>query len=114
MDKETAEYIFKYFFNLSSRKEMLAWKHHSSILKLEDSNHPKSIEIYKKKGWITHSDEILELLKDGYDVFEMNTAKNIIALNPDRVYLNNCPKCNRLARTPSAKQCRYCGFNWHQ
>ncbi len=27
--------------------------------------------------------------------------------------LNFCPRCEKLARTPLAKQCRYCGFDWH-
>lgn len=31
----------------------------------------------------------------------------------DHVLFNNCPKCKKLARTPKAKQCRYCGYNWH-
>lgn len=31
----------------------------------------------------------------------------------EKVFLNNCPKCDKLARTPYAKQCRYCGYNWH-
>lgn len=27
--------------------------------------------------------------------------------------LNPCPRCEKLARTPLAKQCRHCGFDWH-
>lgn len=27
--------------------------------------------------------------------------------------LNTCPRCEKLARTPLAKQCRHCGFDWH-
>jgi hypothetical protein len=27
--------------------------------------------------------------------------------------LNFCNECGKLARTPKAKQCRYCGFDWH-
>lgn len=27
--------------------------------------------------------------------------------------LNLCPRCEKLARTPLAKQCRHCGFDWH-
>ena len=27
--------------------------------------------------------------------------------------LNFCPKCDKLARTPKAKQCRYCKHDWH-
>jgi len=31
----------------------------------------------------------------------------------DKVFWNLCPKCKKLARTPKAKQCRYCKFDWH-
>ncbi len=31
----------------------------------------------------------------------------------DKVFWNLCPECNKLARTPKAKQCRFCGHNWH-
>lgn len=27
--------------------------------------------------------------------------------------INTCPRCEKLARTPLAKQCRHCGFDWH-
>lgn len=27
--------------------------------------------------------------------------------------LNTYPRCEKLARTPLAKQCRHCGFDWH-
>jgi hypothetical protein len=113
MDKETAEYIVTYFFSLLPEKEKLAWRYHSSILKLEDNDNPKAWEIYKRKGWITDDKEVLDLLKVGYDNFELNTAEKIIKNYPEKVFLNECPKCKKLARTPKAKQCRFCGFDWH-
>ena len=113
MDKETAQYIVTYFFNLLPYKEKLAWKHYSSILKLEDNENPKTIEMYKRKGWITDDQEILELLEKGYDNFEMETAKKILEKYPTQIFLNKCPKCNKLARTPYAKQCRFCSYTWH-
>jgi hypothetical protein len=27
--------------------------------------------------------------------------------------LNCCPKCDALAKTPKARQCRYCFHDWH-
>jgi hypothetical protein len=27
---------------------------------------------------------------------------------------NRCPKCNRIVRTPHARQCLWCGHDWHQ
>jgi hypothetical protein len=28
-------------------------------------------------------------------------------------HVNRCPKCHRIARTPIAKLCLWCGHNWH-
>jgi hypothetical protein len=39
-------------------------------------------------------------------------AERLLKDNGNEI-INNCPKCGRLARTPKAKQCRYCGFDWH-
>ena len=44
---------------------------------------------------------------------EEELAKLILDKFRDKVFFNNCPKCEQLARTPSAKQCRFCGHDWH-
>jgi len=113
MDQDTAHYIVTYFFVLMPENEKIAWKHYSSILKLEGSNNPKMLDAYKRKGWITEDREILDLLEKGYEDFEIKTAKKILENFPQKIIFNNCPKCNKLARTPYAKVCRFCGFNWH-
>lgn len=28
------------------------------------------------------------------------------------IFFNNCTNCGKLARTPNAKQCRFCGYDW--
>ena len=30
-----------------------------------------------------------------------------------RLTLNRCPKCRRIPRTPNARQCLWCGHDWH-
>lgn len=114
MNKETAHYVVTYYFSLMSEEEKLAWKHHSSILKLEDNVNSKTIEMYKRKGWISEENEILKLLEKGYENFERETAKKIFEKHSNQIFFNNCPKCKKLARTPLAKQCRFCGNSWHQ
>jgi hypothetical protein len=32
----------------------------------------------------------------------------------DKIFVNRCPGCNRLVRTPKAKLCLWCGNNWRQ
>lgn len=35
-------------------------------------------------------------------------------LNENSGIINRCPNCERLARTPKAKQCRHCGHKWFE
>ncbi|MBB1140635.1 hypothetical protein [Myroides sp. WP-1] len=113
MDKETAHYIVTYFFHLLPYKEKLAWKKYSTILKLESNQNSKGMRMYKSKGWITDDLEIQTLLEKGYENFELETAKKIVERYPTQIFLNTCPKCGKLTRTPHAKQCRFCSYTWH-
>jgi hypothetical protein len=53
-----------------------------------------------------------ELLKVGENRLEEIIAKRILDREHPLI-LNKCPKCNKLARTALAKQCRYCQHDWH-
>ncbi|MBB4806992.1 hypothetical protein HNP38_002288 [Chryseobacterium defluvii] len=111
IDKEAANYIRNYFSNLMTNDEKLALKHH--IYTYKSSDNPTMRKMMLEKGWINSDPEIINFLKNGYEEFELNVAKRIMAETPQKVFFNNCPKCNKLARTPYAKQCRYCGYSWH-
>lgn len=115
MDNETAKYIINYFSNLLTSAEKVAIKHTTSIRKLEHSTSDNSnlTRVYKEKGWFTSDPNVLDLLKDGYEQFELNVANRILLQNESGVFFNNCPKCDKLARTPYARQCRHCGHSWH-
>jgi hypothetical protein len=95
--------------------EKLALKHHIYTYKVDNSTSDSTNmrKTLMEKGLIRSEPEILEFLKNGYDDFEINIAKRIIAETPDKIFFNNCPNCNKLARTPYARQCRHCGHNWH-
>ncbi|RYU92696.1 hypothetical protein [Emticicia agri] len=115
MDKEMARYIINYFPNLLTEAEKAARKHHTTLDKhyfssqVPDSNR---IKLAYKKGWLSNDPQVIDLLKDGYDAFELNVIQRILTETPEKIYFNNCVKCGRLARTPYARQCR-CGFQWH-
>lgn len=115
MNQETAHYILKYFSRLLTPDERMAIKHSMSLQKLSNSNHDHSTltKFYQEKGWLSTDQNVLNLLKEGYEQFEVDVANRILAQHPEKVFLNNCPQCGKLARTPQAKQCRFCGFSWH-
>ncbi len=91
--------------------EKLALKYHMYTYKTEDN--PKMRKMMVDRDWIIEQPNIKEYLKAGYEEFELSIAKRIMKEAPEKVFLNNCPKCNKLARTPYARQCRHCGNNWH-
>lgn len=119
MEGAKIEYILRYFGNLMNEQEKQALWHYSTNYKLENSlnNDPSSIasrrKKYLKKGWLSEDAQVLALLKDGIDNFRGNTAQRILKEHLEEVYFNNCPKCAKLAKTPEAKQCRFCGYDWH-
>jgi hypothetical protein len=40
-------------------------------------------------------------------------AEYLLENYESEIFINNCPNCKQLARTPKAKQCRHCGHDWH-
>lgn len=55
-------------------------------------------------------DEVLDL---GFEVFSRNVADRVLREQRAQLILNRCPKCNRIVRTPKAKQCMWCYHDWH-
>ncbi|MDB2539184.1 hypothetical protein N9X23_02325 [Flavobacteriales bacterium] len=113
VDIETAKYISNYYHRFFNDKENIAHRHLNSLFKLDgESQDSPRYKIYKRKGWITPDREALELIKNGDTEFFINTAKRIIKESGEKIFLNNCPDCGKLARTPKARQCRHCGNKW--
>jgi hypothetical protein len=56
--------------------------------------------------------EVSELHQLG---LSLANAKPMVNLpqSVDKTESKRCPKCDRIARTPEAKQCLWCGHNWH-
>ena len=76
LDNETAKYIIRYFSNLLTSAEKMAIKHTTSIYQLEPSTsgNLNLTKIFREKGWLTSEQSVLDLLKDGYENFELNMA----------------------------------------
>lgn len=110
---EKADYIISYYRNLLTLQEQKALRHHQSTLKLDDAKDVRLTRLYLKTGWLSDDPLILNYLNEGYIQFILKCAERILKDNPDKVYFNLCPVCYKLARTPNAKQCRFCGHDWH-
>lgn len=57
--------------------------------------------------------EIDAALAEGAEAFRRRVCRRILADNPDWVFVNRCPQCGRVVRTPRSQQCFWCGHDWH-
>jgi hypothetical protein len=106
MDKELIDYIIKHYSVLLPFRYNAAQKFLFATEKAENFKSPTLKEkILNDLG--TTDKEVLQLLNNGYEEFELRSAEKILREHADKMFINRCSKCARLARTPLAKQCRH-------
>ena len=57
--------------------------------------------------------EIEEALIDGIEEFRRKVRNRLLSDWSAEVFVNRCPMCMRVVRTPQAQQCFWCGYDWH-
>jgi hypothetical protein len=113
------KYVFHSYGHLMTERERLAFGHIGGTMKatlgrsdVNAQQEAKNSASYLR-AHLTDDPEVLALARDGYDAFVLRTGRRILNENRDAVFLNYCPRCGNLARTPKARQCRSCGHDWH-
>ena len=109
---ELARYIFNYYSHLLTPDELSA---HRTLLVEAKIAHTDS---YEMKQWLREDlvyidPKVLALLEAGPPSFFERVRDRVMREHKEKVFLNLCPICNALAKTPTAKQCPKCFFSWH-
>jgi hypothetical protein len=119
MDLEKARYIIVHHSHLMNRRESLARRHLLGTAKITHGRSDAAAQIETAKSrsglrdLLSEDPQVLELARHGFDAFALVTAERILTDHADKVAFNYCCQCGRLARTPKARQCRYCHHDWH-
>jgi hypothetical protein len=118
MNPELAYYVVRYYHNLMTDTERRANSHLIGTLKAtRGRDDPAAQQEAKQKPifgrMLSDDPTVLELSRDGLQAFRARTATRILQDHSTEVFLNHCPRCHELARTPKAQQCRFCGLDWH-
>jgi hypothetical protein len=119
MDPLRARYVVRFYDRFMSEPERLAYRHLAATGKLMHG----STDLTAQEKAKTARPQLLELLSDDPEVlqlaagglveFILRTAERICRDHHEQITFNNCPRCGELAKTPKARQCRYCGHDWH-
>ena len=102
-------YVWKHYEHLLSKFECRVGKAIFLRQKIDVSSDPKSV----RAAFGKEDPQIVSALKDGVETFRQNVSERILLEHADAVFINRCPKCEKIVRTPQAELCLWCGHSWH-
>lgn len=112
MQAAKVRYIMQYYSELMTENEQRAKRHLMALEWLGPTPSLERKKMLEARGHISHNPEVLKLVQDGVEAFEQRTALRMLEEEGAKVFLNYCPNCAGLARTPKAKQCPHCFHSW--
>ena len=111
-EDELTTYIWNHYRHLMTSAENKAGWAALADQKLSVVNQHMVSLIVKRVGF-TEDPEAIALLADGPELFRRRTAQRIVRGRASELFINRCPNCTRIVRTPKARQCIWCGHDWH-
>ena len=119
LNAEKAGYVIQYYAHLMTPQEWRAYGHLRATAKVTFGRTDVAAQLQARNSshpareFLSNDPEALQLASDGFHSFMMRTAQRILDERCDEVAFNYCPRCGALARTPKARQCRFCCHDWH-
>jgi hypothetical protein len=111
-EDELTTYVWNHYARFFTPVEAKAgWAVHADAKARFGS--PQVAEFIWKRHKLADDPAVMEALADGVEAFRRRTANRVLRDHASEVFVNRCPKCNRVVRTPRAQQCLWCGHDWH-
>jgi hypothetical protein len=112
-EREIAKYVWGHYGDLFTAAEKRAyWPYIWERMRVEKGRDVVGLEWTSNR--VAEDAEVMALLVDGVEAFHRRAAQRVLAEHGQQVFLNRCPRCGRLVRTPKAQQCLWCGNDWHR
>ena len=62
-------------------------------------------ELYDRSGISADDPFVVAALRDGEDVFHKRVGQRILKEHSEEVFINRCPECFKIVKTPRAQRC---------
>lgn len=76
-------------------------------------NDPEMARIIGERFELIHDSKVNKALAQGDEAYRRQVRDRILNEHSDQVFINRCPQCHCIIRTPEAKLCLWCGHAWH-
>lgn len=106
-----SEYITTNFSQFMTEFESKAYRLSMQRVKAEGGSAAQK----QLPKWIADAGPAVEAASNvGYWAVKKQITKRILReIDAGQIKINCCPACSRIARTPLARQCLWCGHDWH-
>jgi rubrerythrin len=103
------------FHNYSSKMTIVEWAAYKVLMaERKAENSSAGMQTHLRNRFGSSNPEVLKLLEGGFREFLIGTRDRILRDHAGEVFLNRCPKCGALARTPEACLCPVCNHTWYE
>jgi hypothetical protein len=113
-DRELTRYVWDHYQRFLTERECRVGRAIIGRAKADVASSKEMVEIlHRKLGGIGDA-ETEDALANGAEVFRRLVRNRLLSQHAVEIYVNRCPRCSRVVRSPSARQCLWCGFDWHE
>ncbi len=110
-------YIYRHFHDLLTDEERAAERVRTARVKQWDSADPEGTRVIEllrvPEVQRTYPELLRRIDENGFANVMRAAADRVLREHSDKKILHICARCGELCRTPTAKQCFECGFDWH-
>ena len=110
---DLTKYVIIHYGNLMTPLEFQGYRSVMGQEKMAVVN-SAAIRARLQKMFVSEDPEVVAMLANGSDAFLIGVRERILREHSDSVFLNYCPRCGALTRTPRAKLCLKCYHEWRE
>jgi ssDNA-binding Zn-finger/Zn-ribbon topoisomerase 1 len=114
-DEEVAlnNYILQHYGHLMTQLESRFIKAIQAEEKAKNSEDDRLRSLIRRRWGRFDDAEVAQALEAGAGPFICGVRERLFREKGEFIVINRCPECDRIVRTPSARQCFWCGNDWH-
>ena len=110
-DRALFDYLLEFHGELLTKREWHVWC--AWVAEQKSYGDPYRARSLREMQGVPEDAEILEAANNGWSDFVMEVITRVMREHGEMLDINRCPQCGAVVRTPLARQCLWCGHDWH-
>lgn len=111
-ERELAGYLWRHYYNFLTEFESTAGMAIIVQMQAEVHHNLGGNDLYLEEEGFLNDSRVREALSNR-EQFIRSASERILREHGNDVLINRCQKCNKIVASPRAKQCLWCGHDWH-